>query len=295
MELVTIEPRLNDIEYSKGLCEHLERGDILVLENTPFKPSEDDCAFLRAQKQTGSSNHKNIAYKPHLDKTSGVEESNAAETLRLQTIMADYSKGALEFLGALFPQYSASWKVDYASFRPVEEQGRALPLNARNDLMHVDAFPTRPTYGGRILRAFTNIHPEKARVWGVSDDFPILAEHYAKAAGLDKAQGSGGVRGALGKLIGQPERSAYDEFMLGFHTYLKSNEDFQKNGVRHECPFPPSATWISFTDGIAHKASSGQFAMEQTCIVPREAMLLPELSPIAILEKIAGRPLAAAR
>lgn len=294
MELINIAPHAADIAYSKGLCEHLERGDILILEPTPFKPSEDDCAFLRSQKQTGSSNHKNIAYKPHLDKTSGVEESNAADTLRLQTIMSDYSKGALEFLAALFPQYSATWKVDYASFRPVEEQGRDLPLNARNDLMHVDAFPTRPTHGGRILRAFTNIHPEKPRVWGVSDDFSILAERYAREAGLDKAQPTGGVKGVLNKLIGQAERSAYDEFMLGFHTFLKANEDFQKNGVRRECPFPPGATWICFTDAIAHKASSGQFAMEQTCIIPRHAMLLPELAPVSVLEKLAGRSLAAA-
>lgn len=294
MELVTIEARANSIEYSKSLCEHLERGDILILENTPFKPSEDDCEFLRSQKQSSSGTHKNIAYKPHLDKTSGVDESQS-DGARLHQILSTYSKGAVDYLGALFPQYSATWKVDYASFRPLEEQGRDLPLNARNDLMHVDAFPTRPTQGGRILRAFINIHPDKARVWGVSDDFPILAEKYAKDAGLDKAQGTGGVKGVLGKLIGQSERSAYDEFMLGFHTYLKANEDFQKNGVRRECPFPPSATWICFTDGIAHKASSGQYALEQTFIVPRGAMLLPELSPISVLEKIANRPLAAAR
>ncbi len=293
MQLVPIEPQTTDETRSRALCEHLENGDILVLQPSPFQPLEEDCAFLRSQKQSASGVHKNIAYKPHIDKTSGLEHHSAGESARLHRIMSGYSKGALSFLGALLPHYAATWKVDYASFRPLEEQGRDLPLNARNDLMHVDAFPSRPTHGGRILRAFTNIHPEKARVWGVSDDFPILAERYARAAGLETAHAPGGVRGVLGKLRGRSERSDYDEFMLGFHSYLKANADFQENGVRQECPFPPGATWICFTDGIAHKATSGQFAMEQTCIVARQAMLWPELSPIAVLEKLAGRALAA--
>ena len=80
--------------------------------------------------------------------------------------------------------------------------------------------------------------------------------------------------------------------MLGFHHYLKANDDFQQNGVRDESPFPPGSTWICFTDGIAHRASSGQYALEQTCIVPFGALLLPEAAPISILETLAGRQLA---
>jgi len=292
MKLRSIEMRSGDEAYGRELCEYLERGDILLLSPTPYLPSEDDCAFLRSQKQIAGSKHKNIAYKPNIGKTTGLEERTPADSARLHAIMAAYSGGALKTLATLLPQYGDKWKVDYASFRPMEEQGRDLPLNARNDLMHVDAFPSRPTHGGRILRAFTNIHPEKPRVWGTSDEFPILAARYAKEAGLEKAGGSKGILGALGKLVGQPERSAYDEFMLGFHAYLKANDDFQKNGVRDESPFPPGSTWICFTDGIAHRATSGQFAMEQTCLVPFDALLLPEDAPISVLEKLAGRTLA---
>src|SRR5260221_266258 len=99
-------------------------------------------------------------------------------------ILAKYSKGAVASLSALFPQYASTWRVDYASFRPVEEQGRNLPLRHRNDLMHLDAFPTRPTHGGRILRLFTNLHPTRDRVWGTADSFEDLAQRYAVAAGL---------------------------------------------------------------------------------------------------------------
>ena len=95
--------------------------------------------------------------------------------------------------------------MDYASFRPVEEEGRELPLRHRNDLLHLDAFPTRPTHGARILRAFTNLHPTKERVWATSEPFSALAERYAVPAGLKRVTGplsllqrSASFRGAVG-------------------------------------------------------------------------------------------------
>src|SRR5579871_4508842 len=71
MELIPIEVDRIDAEYAHFLSEHLEQGNILLLSPTPFLPSEADCEFLRAQKQTDSGTHKNIAYKPHLNKITG--------------------------------------------------------------------------------------------------------------------------------------------------------------------------------------------------------------------------------
>ena len=72
------------------------------------------------------------------------------------------------------------WSLDYASYRPEEEQSRDLSLHKRNDLLHVDAFPSRPTRGGRILRCFTNINPTRTRNWLTTDRFPALAEKFAR-------------------------------------------------------------------------------------------------------------------
>jgi hypothetical protein len=36
---------------------------------------------------------------------------------------------------------------------------------------------------------------------------------------------------------------------------------------------------------------SGQYALEQTFIVARESLALPERAPIAVLERLAGAPL----
>lgn len=297
MELIRIDSNCMDAAYRRSLCEHLERGNILLLFPTPFQPSVEDSAFLRDQKQAQNSSHKNIAYKPHLRKITGVEATTDANAEKMRAILETYSQQALQFLSDLLPDYAHHWKVDYASFRPVEEQGRRLPIRHRNDLMHLDAFPTRPTHGGRILRAFTNLHPERDRVWGTGEPFEDLAAHYAIAAGLNQVVTPFARlkrRIALsGRLFGLhvPDRSPYDEFMLRFHHYLKSNVKFQEEGQRDTAIFPPGATWISFTDQVAHRVLSGQYALEQTCIVPLHAMLLPDKAPVNVLEKLAGKRL----
>lgn len=299
MDVIAIELDRSEPEYARHLCEQLERGNILVLKQTPFLPPESDAVFLREQRQSARKAHKNIAYKPHLQRTSGAETESPEATARLNTILAAYSQGAVDLLGRLLPYYAGTWRVDYASFRPVEEQGRNLPLRHRNDLMHLDAFPTRPTHGGRILRAFTNIHPSKERIWGIADPFERLAAQYAEAAGLHRVTGFAAktrrYAGQAARLFGVhiPNRSPYDDFMLGFHHYLKSNLAFQESGERQTVAFAPGETWISFTDQIAHAVRSGRYALEQTCIVPYSAMLDPDLAPVAVLEKLARRPLIA--
>lgn len=307
MELIPIDLNRQDEAYGKELCRRLEEGNILLLRSTPFAPGEEACSFLRAQRQTASASHKNIAYKPHLDKVTGIDLESEQNAEKTRQIIAAYSRGALAFMSRIFPQYAKYWRIDYASFRPVEEQGRNLPIRHRNDLMHLDAFPTRPTHGDRILRLFTNIHPERDRIWGTSDKFEVIADKYAMKAGLKDVTGwpAGARRGLMraAKSVGFrfPDRSAYDDFMLGFHHFLKCQEDFQKNGQVHTAVFPPGSSWISFTDQVAHKALSGQYALEQTCIVPYQAMEQPELAPVAVLEKLAGcrlvtpRPLTAAQ
>ena len=297
MELIPVELDRHERSYREELCRNLEEGNILMLDPTPFSPSETDSAFLREQRQTASASHKNIAYKPHLDKVTGVNKEFAQSEERTRRIIAEYSRGALTTMSRLFPNYAQYWRVDYASFRPVEEQGRDLPIRHRNDLMHIDAFPTRPTHGDRILRLFTNIHPTRARVWGTADNFQVIAEQYAVKAGLKDVTGfvSSVRRGFLGfgRRVGLkvPDRSPYDDFMLRFHHFLKADDQFQASGQRHTATFPPGASWITFTDQVAHKALSGQYALEQTCIVPFSMMLEPEFAPVTVLERIAGTPL----
>jgi len=284
-------------ERAGWCCEQLEEGQILYFEGIPYDFPEADRKFLLEQRQGSSRLYKNISYRPRQDVLRGSVSDNPADTQRLHKIMRHFSSEVVRLLTRVLAPYSSYWTLDFASYRPEEEQGRDLSVHKRNDLLHVDAFPSRPTRGGRILRCFTNINPTRSRNWLTTDRFPALAQKFARQAGLDeiaKGGDSGGsLLNALKRAIGikAADRSAYDTFMLRFHDYLKENEDFQSNTPKIHIAFPPMATWMCYTDSVPHAVLSGQFALEQTFIVPVKAMVMPEKSPVRVLEKLAGRSL----
>jgi len=53
--------------------------------------------------------------------------------------------------------------------------------------------------------------------------------------------------------------------------------------------FPAGSTWIAFTDQVSHAATAGQYQLEQTFLLPVDAMADPERSPLRVLERIMGR------
>ena len=280
-------------QRARYYCQQLEQGSILFFSQPPFAFPHEDANFLINQPQTNSRLHKNISYRPEEDVMRGFG-GDPKDQNRAQEILRNYCSAVTGFVSKFLAPYAGKMQRDYASFRPLEEEGRDLPLHKRNDLLHVDAFPSRPTRGGRILRVFTNVNPGKNRIWLTGERFPGLAKKYADDAGLRTIAGSKLRRRALHLLhtVGMPvpDRSAYDEFMLRFHDFLKENSEFQ-SGDKERVEFPPMATWLVFTDGVPHAALSGQFAMEQTFIVSPEALVSRADAPIAVLEAICGEKL----
>jgi len=283
------------IARSRACCELLESGNILYFGQPPFELPLEDREFLVSQPWSELRLHKNVSYRPGDNSLRGVGGDSSTVT-RVHSILRTYSNHVLQFAANFLAPYSGKWIVDFSSFRPLEEQGRDLPLHKRNDLLHVDAFPSRPTRGGRILRIFTNLNPSKVRVWNVTGPFDALARKYGGDAGLKKFAADSAVSRALRGLAamigaGAPSRTPYDAFMLHFHDYLKENSDFQQNYPKSRLEFPPLSTWLVFTDGVAHAAMSGQYALEQTLLIPPNALVAPEQAPYRILESIAGKPL----
>lgn len=278
----------------------LESGGILFFPGTPVL-DEADRDFLLSVRQAGGGFHKNISYKPALDRVAGFDRDRPETGERLRTILRSYSRKITAFLDENMPRYGAGRRMDYASFRPQEERGRDLPTKKRNDLLHVDAFPTRPTNGDLILRVFTNINREAPRVWNVSDPFEMLAARYAADAGVGgiaRKSGSSFVKlryktAAALHALGLPvvPRTPYDRFMLGFHDYLKFNRSYQENCAKYRFEFPPEATWMVFTDVVPHSVLSGQFALEQTYLIARASMEAPARAPASILERLSGAAL----
>src|ERR1035438_9446093 len=94
-------------------------------------------------------------------RVTGLDASEQAEAEQLRRILRNYSQQASDFVNRVLAPYAHQWKLDYASFRPIEEKGRPARVHAPNDLLHFDSFPTRPTNGARILRVFTNLRSEE--------------------------------------------------------------------------------------------------------------------------------------
>lgn len=273
-------------------CEELEAGNILFFPKTPFNFPQEQIDFLLQQRQGGSKARKNIAYKPQVDKITNHDANDPASAEKLRVALRSYSKTVTGYLSELLAPYAKAWKLDYASFRPFQEKGRKLRMRARNDLLHVDAFPTRPMHGARILRFFTNINPTEGRHWITTQPFGELARMFGGEQVKFPEQGgwekkvkewlkAAGMKVAL--------RSPYDSFMLKLHNFLKENEEFQKDCPKDHWEFPPGSCWAVFTDQVSHAAMAGQYALEQTYLVPHTALLYPDKSPVAILERLAGR------
>jgi hypothetical protein len=289
-------------EVIRGWCQALEAGEILYFPRTPIPIPAADLEVLLGQQQTGSGLHKNIAYKPNRDELTGVDsKSSPAEAVRqLHHIMRRYSGSVEEFLTRFLAPYQKRWALDYASYRPIEEQNRDLPTRRRNDLLHTDAFPTRPTRGWRILRFFHNIHPTRTRDWVVGEPFPRVVGDFTPAripiphadSALTRAGKSFARATGLASAVPQWKRTPYDEFMMRLHNAMKEDSAFQGVSSREYLQFAAGSSWMVYTETVPHAVLAGQYALEQTFLVDPAAMVTPDSAPIRVLEKMAGAALA---
>jgi len=283
-----------DDEAIPSLEERLERGEVVYHPKSPFPlPAGDDLQLLlRQQLRPGA--HKNISYDPATCRATGFVRENADETRRLQDLFAAYSRDVTYWMTQTLPRYCSACRLDRVSYRPQEEATRRLRHKARNDLLHVDAFPSRPSGGDRILRVFANVNPSEPRIWVTSEPFAKLLQRYGAEAGLPVQAGPGWLEqlgeGVLGLFRpGGARRTAYDHFMLRFHDFLKMNDEFQERGPKRLWTFPPGSAWMAMTDACCHAVLRGRYALEHSYFVPLSALALPRESPAALLEAACER------
>src|SRR5262245_11851161 len=246
-----------DRNAAPTLPQRLERGELVHFAQCPFPlPDDNERAFL-FQQTLSSSVHKNISYDPAAARLSGFAVRSRDQAERLRESFANFSSRATSWLAQNLPGYAQAWRLDRVSFRPDEEATRRLRHKARNDLLHIDAFPSRPTLGRRILRLYVNLHVSAPRVWVTSERFGPLFERYGREAGLPEAGGIGWARRLRDGFLGlfDPNRrlrTAYDSFMLRFHDFLKTCERVQEESPKRFWVFPPGSAWLLFSDGLAH-------------------------------------------
>lgn len=269
----------------------LECGEVLYYPTCPFSlPAEDDCRFLREQ-HLASAFHKNISYDPQRGDVTGFAQTSAEQAERLRVVLGAFAATATTWLASVLPRYATAWEPDRATLRPEEEATRRLRQTARNDLLHLDAFPNRPSQGRRILRLFVNINETEPRVWVTSETFARLLERYGREVGLPPSAGPAWVWQLGADMLsllrpGRQPRALYDAFMRRLHHFLKANDEFQERAPRRFWKFAPGSAWLVFTDGVSHAELRGRFALEHSYFIAPHTLALPDQAPAALLERM---------
>ncbi len=264
----------------------LEAGKLLYFPDLAFRLLPGEEIFL--DDAVSDHSRKNVSFDP-ITGQLGATTLAGAEEKKLAAMLDRFGRQARALLVGLVPNYEIGLERARTSFRPVEIAGR--PTSPRHDdkRLHVDAFPTRPMHGKRILRVFTNIAPNDAvRRWEIGEPFTDFAEKFLPRV-HNPFPGTAWFLERIGLTKGR--RSPYDFLMLGLHDKGKLDLAYQREAPRVKLGFPPGATWMVYTDQALHAAMSGRFALEQTFHLPIERMLHPERAPLRVLERLAGRPL----
>ncbi|GAA4345355.1 Kdo hydroxylase family protein [Variovorax defluvii] len=216
----------------------------------------------------------------------------AGDEVRQQAVGAmigRFRTQARQLIHGLLPHYTPALRLAPTSYRPVQVETRVQSWRADDRRLHVDAFPSRPNYGERILRVFTNINPEGApRVWRVGEPFETVARRFLPRA---KPYSRWQARCLRALRVTKSFRSEYDHLMLQMHDGMKSDLDYQKNAPQESVPFPAGSVWVCFSDQTSHAAMSGQYMLEQTLHLPAARQYNPDSSPLAILSRLTGRSL----
>jgi hypothetical protein len=275
--------------FSAGMvakaADALETGKLLYASQLPFELSEGERRFLSPDCLDGKS--KNVSFRPDSGVLTGTRymEAERDELLRM---LQRYYNLASDLLKALCPVYCDHLRAGFTSFRPAEIAGRNTSWRHDDTRLHVDAFPSRPMQGLRILRVFSNVNPQTPRVWRVGEKFEQAAAHFLPAIKAPQPTTAALLHWLR---ITKIRRTGYDHYMLGIHDRMKADRGYQSRVAQTQLAIAPGTTWACFTDSVSHAAMSGQFAFEQTFYLPIGGMKDQERSPLRVLERLTGRRL----
>ena len=271
----------------------IEDGGVLVLPRATFVLAADERRFLAPEWSDGRA--KNISVEmpktgapasaaPRLKGARGA----AADLAAMAAMVTRFAIDAGALVTTLFPRYAPYVQQARTSFRPQPAVGRAVSWRKDDSRLHVDAFPSRPNQGARILRVFTNLNPVEPRVWRVGESFETVARTLLPRIRAP-LPGSAALLSALHVTKGR--RSHYDHLMLHLHDRAKADMDYQRDCAQQVVQFAPGTTWLCFSDQVMHAAVAGQFMLEQTIHLPVRALYDPQRAPLAILERLTGHRL----
>jgi hypothetical protein len=263
----------------------LEAGKVLYFRALAFEPFPEELSLFAPDVRDPNSRNISLDARGQLKGATG----EPARQQALAAMMARFRAQAESLLGSLAPRYAGKLRRGPVSFRPSLVETRVQSWRADDRRLHVDAFPSRPNRGERLLRVFANVNPQGVpRVWRVGQPFEEVARHFLPRVAPYSRWRARGLH-MLG--ITKSLRSEYDHLMLQLHDAMKSDADYQSNAPQQSIGFPAGSTWVCFSDQTSHAAMSGQYMLELTMQLSPAEQYDPGASPLAILSGMTGRVL----
>jgi len=268
----------------------VESGAVLRFPHLGFAIMEGELRFLNPRWADGKAKNISLRWTPNAAVPEMRGATGAALALvALQAMITRYAEQSEAFALRLFPHYRGHLRRGNTSFRPVDVAGRETSWRKDDTRLHVDAFPSNPMHGTRLLRVFCNVNPSgRPREWRVGEPFEAHAQRYLP--GIKRPlPGSAWLLERTG--ITKRRRTEYDHVMLQLHDRAKADAAFQKSSPQARVDFAPGTTWVVFSDQVLHAAMGGQHMLEQTFYLDAAHQQRPEASPRGTLERLLGREL----
>ncbi|CAG7597810.1 Kdo hydroxylase family protein [Candidatus Vallotia tarda] len=264
----------------------LESGKVLYFPRLRFLLTRSEQTLMDSK--IADPKRKNISLEANSSVLCGVLGDESIR-LAIHALLSRYQHNTCELVGQLIPEYMGKLRISATSLRLHRVETRKTSWHKDDSRLHIDAFPSQPNYGERILRVFANINSHgEPRVWRVGEPFEDVVQRFC----FRIPKPMPGAAWLLKLLhITKTRRSRYDHFMVHLHNAMKSDLDYQRNAQQQTVKFLPGSVWMCFSDQVSHAVMSGQFMLEQTFFLPVRSMAQPHRSPLSILERITGRML----
>ena len=271
---------------TRGVEATLEAGDVLRFPHLAFALLESELRFRDPRWTDG--NAKNISVRWPAGELRGAA-GTADELAALRAMIVRYADQSEALALRLFPHYRGHLMRGNTSFRPFDVAGRKTSWRKDDTRLHVDAFPSNPMQGTRLLRVFSNINPDgRPREWRVGEPFEAHARRYVPVIPRPRP-GSAWLLAKIG--VTKRRRTEYDHLMLQLHDRAKVDAAFQRDSPQARVNFAPGSTWVVYSDQVLHAAMGGQHMLEQTFTLDVAHQQRPETSPRGTLERLLGREL----
>ena len=275
-------PVVADICYRSAQA--LEAGQILVLAGYGFPVASSYRPLFSPSILNKHS--ESVSYSPATRKLYGTAGAKRSLSL-LREMMGKFADFAQTTVTRLLPTYRTGLVPTRASFRPIEIQTRPISWRQDDTRLHIDAFPSTPIHGNRILSLICNVHPEgQTHLWRIGEPFEPTVRRFLPSI---KPPFPFSSEVLMLTSSTKSRRTVYDHYMLCLHDRMKRDGRYQMEGEQVE--FPAGSTWLAFTDQVSHAAMRGQYQLEQTFLLDIHRLHDQSTAPLHLLEKLTGREL----